>query len=97
VKWAVYSFDETSVKPVSSSSAARAEGSCIEKTALTKAPSSGPMCSTIACSIALNSGWMRPGVLTTTRPPGVSTRYSSARAPVRSSMNMRPIWQSATS
>ena len=36
-----------------------------------------------------------PGVLTTTRPPGASTRCSSASAPARSSMNMSPIWQSA--
>ena len=55
------------------------------------------MCSVIACSISSKVGWMGPGVLTTIRPPGASTRRISARAPARFSMNIRPIWHRTTS
>ena len=59
---------ETSSSPASRSSVASASGSCMENTARTNPPRSGLMCSTIACSMSSNAGWMRPGVLTTTRP-----------------------------
>ena len=61
---------ETSSKAGVAEERGHASGSCIENTARTNPPSSGLMCSTMACSMSSNGGWMVPGVLTTTRPPG---------------------------